>query len=290
GVLFNHLVEIIAPFFVFGPRLARHIAGVLMVVFQIFLIASGNLAFLNWITLVAALACFDDSFWRRITPSRLVESSERAAQSACTSRTSVLAAAALSVTVVVLSANPTANLLSNRQIMNTSFDRLHLVNTYGAFGSVGRHRDELILEGTLDEVITEETFWSEYEWKCKPGDPRRRPCFVTPYHYRLDWLIWFAAMSNYERHPWVVHLIWKLLHNDPGALSLLADNPFPDKPPRFVRVELYRYEFTDWGDDSDAWWKRRRIRDYLAPLSADNERFREYLEAHGWLDRDGDPG
>jgi hypothetical protein len=202
----------------------------------------------------------------------------------------VLAVAALSVTVVVLSANPTANLFSSRQIMNTSFDRLHLVNTYGAFGSVGRHRDELILEGTPDEMITEETVWSEYEWKCKPGDPRRRPCFVTPYHYRLDWLIWFAAMSNYERHPWVIHLVWKLLHNDPGALSLLADNPFPEKPPRFVRIELYRYEFTDWGDDSDAWWKRRRIREYLAPLSADNERFREYLEAHGWVDRDGDPG
>jgi hypothetical protein len=155
---------------------------------------------------------------------------------------------------------------------------------------VGRHRDELILEGTPDEVITQETVWIEYEWKCKPGDPQRRPCFVTPYHYRLDWLIWFAAMSNYERHPWVVHLIWKLLHNDPGALSLLADNPFPEKPPRFVRIELYRYEFTDWGDDSDAWWKRRRIREYLAPLSADNERFREYLEAHGWASRDGDPG
>jgi len=290
GVLFNHLVEVIAPFFVFGPRLARHIAGALMIAFQVFLIASGNLAFLNWITLVAALACFDDSFWRRITPSRLVESSQRAAQSARRSGASVLAVAALSVTVVVLSANPTANLFSSRQIMNTSFDRLHLVNTYGAFGSVGRHRDELILEGTPDEVITEESVWSEYEWKCKPGDPRRRPCFVTPYHYRLDWLIWFAAMSNYERHPWVIHLVWKLLHNDPGALSLLADNPFPEMPPRFVRIELYRYEFTAWGADSDAWWKRRRIREYLAPLSADNERFREYLEAHGWVDRDGDPG
>ncbi len=285
GVAFNHLVEVIAPFFVFGPRTARQIAGALMVALQVVLISSGNLAFLNWITLVAALACFDDSLWRRIFPARLLTISERAAHSSRRSRAAAAVVAALCVTVVVLSADPVANLFSNRQIMNTSFDRLHLVNTYGAFGSVGRHRDELILEGTRDDVISEDTVWHEYEWKCKPGDPQRRPCLVTPYHYRLDWLIWFAAMSNYQRHPWVVHLLWKLLHNDPGALSLLAGNPFPEGPPRFVRVELYRYEFTDWGDESGAWWKRERVREYLAPLSVDNERLRTYLEMRGWVDR-----
>ncbi len=290
GVVFNHLVEVVAPFFVFGPRIARHIAGALIVALQIVLISSGNLSFLNWITLVSALACFDDTLWQRVTPSRLVGLSERAARSSQRSRAGSVAVTALLVVVVVLSAGPVANLLSDRQIMNTSFDRLRLVNTYGAFGSVGRHRDELILEGTRDDVITAETSWREYEWKCKPGDPRRRPCLVTPYHYRLDWLIWFAAMSNYDRHPWVVHLIWKLLHNDPGALSLLAGNPFPGDPPGFVRAELYRYEFTDWGDEPDAWWKRQRIRDYIAPLSVDNERLRAYLEIHGWIDRQHGPG
>ena len=290
GVAVNHLVEVVAPFFVFGPRIARHVAGALMVGFQIVLVSSGNLAFLNWITLVAALACFDDSIWRRILPARLVAISERAAQTSRASRAGLAAVAALAVTVVVLSANPIANLLSNRQIMNTSFDRLHLVNSYGAFGSVGRHRDEVILEGTRDDIVSEATIWREYEWKCKPGDPHRRPCFVTPYHYRLDWLIWFAAMSDYERHPWVVHLIWKLLQNDSGALSLLAGNPFPEGSPKFVRAELYRYEFTDWGDASGAWWKRRRVRDYIAPLSLDNARLRAYLERHGWIDRPGGPG
>jgi hypothetical protein len=285
GVAFNHLVEVIAPFFVFGPRIARHSAGALIVAFQLVLISSGNLAFLNWITLVAALACFDDSIWRRILPARLVEIAERAGGSARGSRAGSVAVAALLAVVIALSANPVANLLSDRQIMNTSFDRLHLVNTYGAFGSILRQRDELIFEGTLDSSITEDTLWREYDWKCKPGDPQRRPCLVTPYHYRLDWLIWFAAMSNYERHPWLVHLVWKLLHGDPGALSLLAGNPFPEHAPKFVRVELYRYEFTDWGDAGGAWWKRRRLREYLAPLAVDNERLRAYLEAHGWIDR-----
>ena len=82
GVLFNHLVELIAPFFAFGPRWARHAAGALFVLFQAFLIASGNLSFLNWLTIVPALACFDDSVWSRLLPRRLVARAERAARDA----------------------------------------------------------------------------------------------------------------------------------------------------------------------------------------------------------------
>ena len=90
-------------------------------------------------------------------------------------------------------------------------------------------------------------------------------------------------MSEPERHPWLVHLVWKLLHNDPGALDLLATNPFPNDPPAFLRAELYRYEFTNWDDESGAWWKRRRLRSYLAPLSTGQPRLRTYLRRQGWL-------
>ena len=86
-----------------------------------------------------------------------------------------------------------------------------------------------------------------YEFICKPGDVLRRPCIIAPYQPRIDWQIWFAAMSTPERYPWTLHLIWKLLHNDPGALSLLATNPFPDAPPRWVRARLFRYEFAPPG-------------------------------------------
>src|SRR5262249_30595629 len=152
----------------------------------------------------------------------------------------------------------------------TSFDRLHLVNTYGAFGSVGRERPEIVFEGTDDAVVTDATRWREYDFKCKPGDPMRRPCLISPYHYRLDWQIWFAAMSTPERYPWTVHLVWKLLHNDPGVLALLAGNPFPDAPPRYVRATLYRYQFAPLGDPTGAWWERTRIGTWLPPLGADD--------------------
>ncbi len=286
GALFNHVSELIAPWFIFGPRVARHVAGAVLLAFQITLILSGNLSFLNYLTIVPILACFDDSLLRRVLPRRLVERADGAARDARPSKLQEVAVVALVAVVAVLSVSPVRNLMSARQAMNTSFNRLELVNTYGAFGSVGRTRPEIIFEGTDDPVVTERTFWTAYEFKCKPGDPRRRPCVVSPYHYRLDWQIWFAAMSSPDRYPWTVHLVWKLLHNDPGALSLLANNPFAKAPPRYIRAELYRYEFAPPGEPDGAWWRRTPLGLWLPPLSADDPRLRRYLALHGWIPGD----
>ena len=282
GVLFNHLTELVAPWFVFGPRPARLAAGVLMTAFQVFLILSGNLSFLNWLTLVPVLACFDDAFLMRLLPGRLVRASLHAEVVARPSRVQQVVAAGVAALVAILSVAPVSNLLSGHQVMNTSFDPLDLVNTYGAFGSVGRERDEIVLEGTNDAVPGDDADWRPYEFKCKPGDPMRRPCVISPYHYRLDWLMWFAAMSRPEAYPWTLHLVWKLLHNDRDTLGLLANDPFPDAPPRFIRASLYRYRFAPPGDPSGAWWTRERLGTWLPPLSASDRRLTAFLESHGW--------
>ncbi|MBI3450587.1 MAG: lipase maturation factor family protein [Acidobacteria bacterium] len=283
GVLLNHLCELVAPWFAFWPRRGRLAAGVLFVAFQVALILSGNLSFLNWLTIVPALACFDDGFLRRVLPGALGSRADRAAAAATPpSRAQRVVVASLAGLVAVLSYAPVRNLLSPRQAMNTSFDRLELVNTYGAFGSVGRERPEIVLEGTADAVDTPDTVWRAYEFKCKPGDPMRSPCFVSPYHERLDWLMWFAAMSTPERYPWSVHLVWKLLHNDALALSLLANDPFPASPPKRIRGLLYHYEFAPPGDPEGRWWKRTLIGTWLPPLSADDARLLRFLDAHGW--------
>ena len=283
GVAWNHIIELVVPWFSFWPRLSRHIAGVLLVSFQVILILSGNLSFLNWLTIVPMLACFDDSFWRRILPRRLVACAERAAAEAKPLRSQQIAVTALAIVVAWLSLYPVANLLSQRQAMNTSFDRLHLVNTYGAFGSVGKERYEIVFEGTADSAVTETTQWEEYEFKAKPGHPKRRPPIVAPYQPRIDWQIWFAAMSTPQNYPWTVHFVWKLLHNDAGTLSLLANNPFPDAPPRFIRAEFYRYEFAAPNGPGGAWWKRIRVGAWLPAMSIDDERLRRFLEAHRWI-------
>jgi hypothetical protein len=285
GVLFNHFVELIVPWGVFGPRRVRHVAGVLLVLFQVTLILSGNLSFLNWLTIGVCLSCFDDAGLLRAVPARFRAAVERRLTAATASgsewKLRKRLVWGLVVVVAVLSLNPIVNMLSTRQAMNASFEPFHLVNTYGAFGSVTRERREIVLEGTHDEVLDEFTDWKEYEFRCKPGDPQRRPCLITPYHYRLDWQMWFAALGDYRSQPWILRLIWELLEGNPTVASLLAHDAFPERPPRYVRALVYRYHFTD--DRAQGWWRRELIGEYLRPLSRDDRDFRALLERRGWL-------
>ena len=279
GVAFNHFVELLAPFLVLCGRRARLFAGVCFVAFQLILIASGNLSFLNWLTIVPALACFDDRALRWLFPRRL---RERLAAHPVPTLAQTRAAWMLAAVVALLSINPVLNMLSRHQAMNRSFDPLHLVNTYGAFGSVGRERYEVILSGTSDEQLGPDTQWREYEFPCKPGDVTRRPCVISPYHYRLDWQLWFAAMSAIGREPWLLHFIDKLLAGDPAVKSLLAVDPFPNAPPRYIRTDLYRYQFTHPGDGDPDWWRRTYDSSYLRPVARDDPELRRYLERFGW--------
>ena len=172
-----------------------------------------------------------------------------------------VAVTGLTLMVVVLSYAPVRNLLSPNQAMNASFDPFRLVNTYGAFGSVSRVRDEVIVEGTTAESLTAETAWLEYEFKGKPGDVTRLPPQVAPYHHRLDWLMWFLPLSARYGERWFVPFLTRLLEGDRPTLGLLRSNPFPDTPPRFVRALLYRYRFTTRREreQTGAWWVRTYV-------------------------------
>lgn len=152
------------------------------------------------------------------------------------------------------------------------------MNTYGAFGSVGRKRYELVVKGTADNVITQQTQWKEYEFPAKPTDVNRRLPIIAPYQPRIDWQIWFAAMQTPEENPWLMHLIWKLLHNDKGTLSLISQNPFPDKPPKHIKVDMYLYKFARPG--SKEVWKREYLGVWLPVLSKNS--LRKFIEAQGW--------
>jgi hypothetical protein len=287
GVVVNHLAELVAPFGVFGPRRVRLVAGLVIIGFQTLLILSGNLSFLNWLTIVVAFGCFDDRALERFVPARLkAELAGLRETAVVASRARVVTIVGLGIVIGLLSLNPIVNLLSTRQRMNASFDPLGLVNTYGAFGSVGRVRHEVVIEGTLSAIPDEHAEWREYEFPCKPGDVRRAPCLVTPYHYRLDWQLWFAALSSAEREPWIVHLCYKLLKGDRSIEPLISKNPFPESPPRYVRALFYRYRFAPLGKKG-VYWERERVDEYLRPLWLEHSEFRRFLAKHGWLDAGG---
>lgn len=282
GTLFNHIAELAAPWFVFWPRIGRYIAGTIIVLFQLAIALSGNLSFLNWLTILPALACFDDRFWLKLLPSICVRRVQLAAEKAQPSKPMTIVSYAVGLLIGFLSIQPVINLVSSKQIMNTSFNALDLVNTYGAFGTVGTERFNVVFEGTDSWTPDLDGEWKPYLYKGLPVLLDRRPPQVAPYQLRLDWQMWFAAIATPNQYPWTIHLVWKLLHNDPGTLSLFANNPFPSEPPRYVRATLYRYKFAP-PNNTGTWWEREEIGAWLPPLSADNPRLLDLLERAGWL-------
>lgn len=257
----NHAAQLIVPLGLFAPQPVAGIAALLMIVHQLWLILSGNFAWLNWLTLAIAVVALDDAQLGRILPLQVPPLDPPPLAYG-----GVLAVATL--VLVALSYWPARNLLSRGQVMNSTYNNLHLVNSYGAFGSITRERKELAVEGTSDSDVGPDTVWHEYGFKAKPGDPKRAPPQIAPYHLRLDWLMWFAALSPAYTESWLMPLLVKLLENDAPTLRLLAHNPFPAEPPKYVRISLYRYRFTtpDERRSTGATWVRHRVGTYLAPI------------------------
>jgi hypothetical protein len=244
----NHAAQLVLPFALLLPQPVCGIAALLMVVTQSWLVLSGNFSWLNVLTITIALPLLGLGGHDQVSAPLWHDA---------------LVVAYVGV-VLALSVRPARNLLSRRQLMNSSFDPLHLVNTYGAFGSITRVRNEVVLEGAEDA----DGPWLAYELKAKPGDPMRRPRQVAPYHLRLDWLLWFVAISPGYGEGWFVPLAARLLAGDADTLKLFRTNPFPDHPPAWVRATTWRYRFTTRAErrETGAWWHREPAGQLLRPV------------------------
>jgi lipase maturation factor len=259
----NHFAQLVVPFGLFAPQPVASVAAAIVVVTQLWLVLSGNFAWLNWVTIVLAFSAIDDS-----AAGLLLQIPGHSPESA-SPLWFVSLVVAFAGGVLLLTYWPVRNMLSPRQRMNVSFNPFHLVNTYGAFGSIGRTRREVVIEGTDEQRLTGRTVWKEYEFKGKPGALRRLPRQWAPYHLRLDWLMWFAAISPGYAQPWLTPFLQRLLAGDRAALRLLRHNPFPDSPPRYVRAQLYQYRFTTPTElrRERVWWHRALVGQYLSPMT-----------------------
>jgi Lipase maturation factor len=260
-VLANHITQLVVPFGLFAPQPVAGVAAGIMVATQLWLVVSGNFSWLNWMAIVLGISVLPDGFLRHVLPVSPPD------HSGATPLAFVIAVLAVTALVLFMSYWPVRNMLGRHQLMNASFNRLHLVNTYGAFGSVTRVRREVVVEGTTDAALSPETRWLEYEFKGKPTDLRRLPRQFAPYHLRLDWLMWFAGISRGYADSWFGGFLGKLLQNDRPTVRLLRRNPFPDAPPLYVRALIYEYRFTTWREhrDTGEWWRRRLLGEYAAP-------------------------
>jgi hypothetical protein len=272
-VVGNFVAQLVLPFGLFLPQPVATIAAVLMIATQAYLVVSGNYAWLNWLTMIAIAAGVSDQVVNGVLAAfglgpMVAPGAPVGGTFAPTPSWFTGAVIVLSMVIVVLSYRPVRNLLSRRQAMNASFDPFRLVNTYGAFGTVSRVRDEVVIEGS-DADVLDEAEWREFEFRGKPGDVRRLPRQFAPYHLRLDWLMWFLPLSPAYGEPWFVPFLVKLLEGDPPTLRLLRRNPFPAGPPRFVRAVLYRYRFTTRRErrETGAWWTRERLGEFVEPVT-----------------------
>jgi hypothetical protein len=249
-VLGNHFAQLVVPFFLFAPQPLATVAAAIIILTQAWLVATGNFAWLNIITIVLAFSAV----------------SSPAVDYSPTPLWWVVPVLAVSALLVVLGWWPLRNLFSRHQLMNASFNRWHLVNAYGAFGSVTQQRFEIVIEATMEAEPAEHD-WKPYEFKGKPGDPGRMPRQFAPYHLRLDWLMWFLALGARDER-WFIALLFALLHADAATLRLLRSAPFGDTPPLAIRARRYLYRFATRAErrESGQYWVRTAAGMVVRPI------------------------
>ncbi|MFI8412006.1 lipase maturation factor family protein [Paeniglutamicibacter gangotriensis] len=252
----NHAAQLAIPFLLFAPQPFATVAAGIIMATQLWLVLTGNFAWLNWLTIVLACARISDPVLWQLFGRSPQESGPQTATPIWWT-TLVLAATLL---LVVLSLPALRNLFSSRQRMNASFNRWQLGNAYGAFGSVTRVRIEIVIEGTEDPSPNSAA-WHEYGFKGKPGDVSSRPRQFAPYHLRLDWMMWFLPLGSIHQ-PWFHTLLERLLQADARTLALLGRDPFSGRTPRFIRVLTYHYRFAtaaEHRDTGDHWVREGRL-------------------------------
>ncbi|MEA3208095.1 MAG: lipase maturation factor 1 [Chthoniobacter sp.] len=258
-------IELVAPFLIPAPRRVRHAAALALIALQVIILATGNYAFFNLLTIALCLPLLDDEFWPQRWRGRY---SPVAAEGPVQAWPRWLFAPVAAV-IVVVTAMPLVGSLRTGAHWPEAFTKLQRAlepsmsfNGYGLFAVMTTTRPEIIVEGSADAV-----YWQAYEFRWKPGNVHTRPDLVAPHQPRLDWQMWFAALSDYQHNPWFIRFLARLLEGSPEVLALLEWNPFPQRPPRYVRAVVYDYHFTRLGQGGSAWWTRGEPALYCPTIS-----------------------
>lgn len=259
GTLF---VELVVPFMMFLPRRWRFAAAWLTIFWQVLILLTSNHNWINLLTIALCLFLFDDKALEKVTPAglrrRLLDTPAPSQPAPGAARVATVALAAF---ILVASAGHFRELVKLQSIsgpMGKILDyaeAYRVVSSYHVFPTMKTERVELELSGSLDGRN-----WKPYRFKYKPDDPAERPRVVLPLQPRLDWQMWFVTLGP-AHIPWFYEFLQALLKNSPPVLALLENNPFPEQPPNFIRVDAYRYRFTDWQERAATghWWTREPL-------------------------------
>jgi len=268
SVAFCLAVEIIAPFFIWAPRRPRLSAAGLIIFLQIAIAITGNYCFFNLLTIALCLLLIDDVAVGR-KYAAVIERRYIHRLSTVGAITVILVTLPINAWLIFSAFKPEASSPRPLAFIREHIAPFCIVNGYGLFRVMTKDRGEIVIEGSADGID-----WLPYEFRWKPGDVKRAPGWCAPHQPRLDWQMWFAALGAPEQNPWFGRLVVRLLQGSRDVSRLLAHNPFPDQPPRYIRASFYRYRFTTVEEhrQSGAWWKRRELGEYLPTVSLEQLR------------------
>ena len=261
SVMGIYFFEIVVPIFIFMPDEVRLVACLLLIFLQLLIAATGNYAFFNLLSITMCVPLVPDRF---LTGLESIAAFQPLIGENLVVYILISIAAGMLLLVNILEF---ATLFAPVRMLNKildPFQRFCCALPYGLFIRMTSQRDEIIIEGSDDMEN-----WKEYEFRWKPGDPHQPPRLVAPHQPRLDWQMWFAALTSYHQAPWFEHFLHRLLEGSDDVIKLLKTNPFPDAPPKYIRAHLYRYRFTDLSTKrkTGAWWTRTYVRPYTPVLS-----------------------
>jgi len=272
SVVFVFVVELVLPWLIFGPRALRYVACGGISLLMILIAATGNYNFFNLLTVVLALTLLDDQAWPRFLRRR-IRGPDPPMLLAPTRWRTVLLLPFAGLALVIGGWQVKEALAPNTDDGRPLEAKLNVtqfcfVNGYGLFRQMTETRPEIMIDGSADG-----TTWAAYEFPWKPGNVFRAPRFCEPHQPRLDWQMWFEALRLEQvqqatgaidprfMSPWFQSFLFKLFKGETPVVGLLEKNPFPDAPPKFIRLRLYRYRFTtadEWRDGGN-WWHRDEV-------------------------------
>ena len=264
------VIELLIVFMIFLPRRPRAIAGLMAIAFQLAIVLTGNFNFFNLLTILLCLFLFDDKQLRRVLPAPLAERIKAGAPQP--GRTATVLASLLALVAIPVGLDIMAEPFTNRHLpligrLTEAIAPYAIVNPYGVFATMTTTRPEIIIEGSDDGQS-----WREYEFRYKAGPTNRPLKWNIPHQPRLDWQLWFAAFEGAGQNRWIEGLLLRLLQGSPEVLGLLASNPFPEHPPKYVRALLYDYRYSDASlrARTGEVWVRRLEGVYFPPVSVED--------------------
>lgn len=239
------IIELVFPFFIWGPRRLRFTAFVGFSTLMLMIIASGNYGFFNLLTLVLSLSLLDDSFWPRRFRT-LQHRKEIARQSHL--GTTMLKGLALVLFILggiqLLLVLRWLPMEIAGKILGPAAP-LRSINSYGLFSVMTTERPEITIETSIDGVN-----WTPVSFRYKPdADKSQLPLFLA-HMPRLDWQMWFAALemrASGQPPAWFVPLLLRLHTTTGSSRSLLEDAPNGSRP-QYFRLSLDLLTFTSHED------------------------------------------